>query len=53
MNIMRVSIVTFLIATQSNTVFANQYVDEHKDKDETQGTVDEPDCEHTSAPVYL
>jgi len=51
MNILRVSIVMLFIAALSNVAFAGQ--DDDKQKDGTQGTVSEPDCDHTSAPEYL
>jgi hypothetical protein len=53
MNVLRVSIVMLFIATLSNVAFANQEGDKHKDKDGTQETIDEPDCEFTSAREYL
>ena len=53
MNIMRVSIVSFFIATLSNVAFANQEGDKHKDKDGAQETISEPDCDNASVPVYL
>ena len=51
MNILRVSIVMIFIATLSNVAFAGQ--EDDKQKDGTEGTVSEPDCDHTSAPEYL
>jgi hypothetical protein len=51
MNILRVSIAMLFIATSSNAAFANQ--DDDKQQDGIQGTVDEPDCEYTSASQYL
>jgi hypothetical protein len=53
MNILRVSIVMLFIATLSNVAFAGQVDDKHEDKGGTQGAVDEPDCEYTSAREYL
>jgi hypothetical protein len=47
MNILRVSIVMLFIAALSNVAFAGQ--DDGKHKDGTQETVDEPDCESTTA----
>jgi hypothetical protein len=43
MNILRVSIVTLFIATLSSVALAGQ--DDDKEKDGTQGTVSEPDCD--------
>ena len=53
MNILRVSIVMLFIATLSNVALAGQDDDNHKDKEGTQGTADEPNCEHTSTREYL
>jgi hypothetical protein len=47
MNILRVSIVMLFIATIPNVAFAGQ--DDGIQKDGTQETVDEPDCESSLA----
>jgi hypothetical protein len=47
MNVLRVSIVMLFIATLSNIAFAGH--DDGIQKGGTQETVDEPDCESTSA----
>jgi len=51
MNIFRISMITLFIVMSSNAAFANQ--DDDKDKDGTQGTVAEPDCDYTSVSEYL
>ena len=51
MNISRVSIVILFIATLSQVALAGQ--DDDKQKDGSQGTVSEPDCEYISATEYL
>jgi hypothetical protein len=51
MNIMRVSIVSFFIATLSNVALAGQ--DDDEQKDGAQETISEPDCDNASVPVYL
>ena len=51
MNILRISMIMLFIVMSSNAAFANQ--DDDKQKDGTQGTVSEPDCDHTTAPEYL
>jgi hypothetical protein len=42
-----------LMVMLSNTAFANQGDDKNKDMDGTQGTIEKPDCEYTSASEYL
>jgi len=51
MNILRVSMVMLCIAMFSIVALADQ--DDDKQKDKTQGTVSEPQCDNTSAPEYL
>jgi hypothetical protein len=53
MNTLRDLMVMLFIATLSNTAFANQGDDKNKDMDGTQGTIEKPDCEYTSASEYL
>ena len=53
MNILRISMIMLFIVMSSNAAFASQDDDKNKDIDGTEGTVEEPDCEYTSASECL